>query len=121
MDRTISSDDLAARKEALKAEGVQYLFGAYVDILGVPKSKCVPIDHFEAMVRGSELYTVGALEGMGTLGPNEDECVGFPDLALLTVLPWDKRYAMACADLAWHGQPYSHDSPRGTEAPNGRS
>ena len=31
----------------------------------------------------------GALEGMGKLGPNEDECVSIPDLDSLTVLPWD--------------------------------
>jgi glutamine synthetase len=110
MDTALWGDDPAAWKEGLKVAGVEYLFGAYVDILGVPKSKCVPIDHFEAMMRGSELYTVGALEGMGALGPHEDECVGLPDLASLTVLPWDPRYAIACADLSWHGQPYSHDS-----------
>ena len=56
----------------------EYLFGAYVDMHGVPKSKCVPVGHLEDMAAGSELYTVGALEGMGALGPNEDECVGGP-------------------------------------------
>ena len=90
--------------------GVTTLFGAYVDIHGVPKSKAVPIDHFNDYVRGSELYTVGALEGMGELGPNEDECVGLPDLDGLTVLPWDKRYAVAPADLMFAGAPYDHDS-----------
>ena len=89
---------------------VRYLFGAYVDIHGVPKSKCVPIDHFADYVNGSELYTVGALEGMGSLGPNEDECIGIPDLSSLVVLPWDHRYALSAADLIWHGSPYSHDS-----------
>ena len=102
--------DLASAKAELDAAGVQYLFGAYVDLLGVAKSKCVPIGHFEDMAAGSELYTVGALEGMGPLGPNEDECVGVPDLDSLTILPWDPRYAVAAADLYWHDDPYSHDS-----------
>ena len=62
------------------------------------------------MARGSELYTVGALEGMGELGPNEDECVGIPDLGALTVLPWDRRYAIGPANLFLHDAPYSHDS-----------
>ena len=106
----MSGADLESAKAELAAAGVQYLFGAYVDLLGVPKSKCVPIGHFEAMAAGSELYTVGALEGMGPLGPNEDECVGVPDLDSLTILPWDRRYAVAAADLYWHGAPYSHDS-----------
>jgi len=97
-------------KEQLARQGVRYFFGAYVDIHGVPKSKCVPIEHLEAAQRGSELYTVGALEGMGDLGPHEDECAGVPDLGSVTVLPWDTRYAIAPADLYLHGEPYSHDS-----------
>jgi len=101
--------DLSALKRKLADEGVRYLFGAYTDLHGVPKSKCVPIDHLEDMAAGSELYTVGALDGMGELGPNEDECVGIPDLSALTVLPWDKRYAIAPANLSLHDEPYSHD------------
>ena len=96
----------------LADEGVRYVFGAYVDIHGVPKSKCVPIEHFDDMAAGSELYTVGALEGMGDLGPNEDECVGVPDIDALTVLPWDRRYAIAPANLYLHDEPYSHDFRR---------
>ena len=33
-----------AMKEDLKARGVKYCVGAYVDIHGVPKGKFVPID-----------------------------------------------------------------------------
>ena len=102
--------NLKETKKELVAAGVEYVYGAYVDIHGVPKSKCVPIAHFEDFAKGSELYTVGALEGMGTLGPNEDECVGVPDLSSLTVLPWDRRFAIAAADLNFHDTPYSHDS-----------
>jgi glutamine synthetase len=104
-------EPLAAElREKLRQRGVKYFFGAYVDIHGVPKSKCVPIEHLESALHGSELYTVGALEGMGDLGPNEDECAGIPDLSRVTVLPWDTRYAIAPADLVFHGEPYSHDS-----------
>jgi glutamine synthetase len=95
---------------SLREQGVRYLFGAYVDAHGVPKSKCVPVDFLDHMAGGSELYTVGALEGMGVLGPNEDECSGIPDLDRTVVLPWDRRYAVAPADLEFHGAPYSHDS-----------
>jgi glutamine synthetase len=97
-------------RERLVGEGVKYVFGAYVDTHGVPKSKCVPVEYLESMAAGSELYTVGALEGMGELGPNEDECEGHPDLSAVKVLPWDPRYAIAPADLTFHGEPYSHDS-----------
>jgi glutamine synthetase len=102
--------DVAALREQLERQGVQYVFGAYVDVHGVPKSKCVPLAHLEDMAAGSELYTVGALEGMGELGPNEDECASIPDLDRLTVLPWDPRFAVAPTNLYFHGRPYPHDS-----------
>ncbi len=108
----MASLTVAELKENLKAAGVSYFFGAYVDGLGVPKSKCVPIDHLEKAASGSELYTVGALEAMGPLGPNEDECAGIPDLSTTTILPWDKRYAIAATDLYFKGEPYSHCSRR---------
>jgi glutamine synthetase len=101
--------ELADLEKQLTDQGVRYLFGAYTDVHGVPKSKCVPIEHLADMVAGSELYTVGALEGMGDLGPNEDECVGIPDMDAVTVLPWDRRYAVAPANLFLHEEPYSHD------------
>jgi glutamine synthetase len=99
-------------QQELQAQGVRYVFGAYTDIHGVPKSKCVPVRHLADAAAGSELYTVGALDGMGDLGPNEDECAGVPDLDEITVLPWDRRYAVAPANLYFHGEPYSHDFRR---------
>jgi glutamine synthetase len=47
---------------------------------------------------------------MGELGPNEDECVGLPDIARTVVLPWDTRYALAPTDLSFRDAPYSHCS-----------
>lgn len=102
--------NVADLKKSLAKQGVEYFFGAYVDGLGVPKSKCVPLAHLEDAFAGSELYTVGALEAMGPLGPNEDECAGMPDIDTTVVLPWDKRYALAFTDLTFKGSPYSHCS-----------
>ena len=102
--------DRARLSQELAGRGVEYLFGYYVDIHGVPKAKAVPLDHLDQWANGSELYTVGALEGMGPLGPNEDECVSIPDLTRLVQLPWEPRFAMAPADLYFHDEPYSHDS-----------
>jgi glutamine synthetase len=104
------SVDFPKLRKDLADAGVEVLLGAYVDIHGVPKSKAVPIDKLEQWAKGSELYTVGALEGMGPLGPNEDECVSIPDLGAITQLPWEPRYAVAPADLFFHDKPYTHDS-----------
>src|SRR5215468_344257 len=109
---SIDAPSIEEVRRDLAARGVKYVFGAYTDVHGVPKSKCVPIEHLADAAAGSELYTVGALEGMGELGPHEDECVSIPDLDAITVLPWDRRYAVAPANLYFHSDPYSHDFRR---------
>ena len=40
-----NTDELRQR---LMSEGVKYFFGAYTDVHGVPKAKCVPIAHLAA-------------------------------------------------------------------------
>lgn len=92
-------------KQQLRARGVKYCIGAYVDIHGVPKGKVVPVDHFEHFAGGSELYTGYALDGLGQ-NPNDDEFASVPDLRGLIQLPWNKDIAWFPADLHLHGQPY---------------
>lgn len=97
-------------KRQLEAEGVQYCFASFVDVHGIPKAKCAPIAKFEEMCDGGELYTVGAVEGMGLVGPQEDECVTVPDLDSCIVLPWDKRFAWLMADTYRYGEPWVGDA-----------
>ncbi len=48
-----SPEEIAAIQQSLKAKGVRYCIGAYVDIHGVQKAKVVPIDHLPQMAAGS--------------------------------------------------------------------
>jgi glutamine synthetase len=109
-DFTVDPEKLAGTRQALEAAGVKFCFATYVDIHGVPKAKATPIDAFEKMAHGSELFTVGAMEGMGLVGPHEDECAAVPDLDTMLVCPWDRRHAWFFGDLYYHGVPYPHDS-----------
>jgi glutamine synthetase len=102
--------EVAAVKSRLVEAGVQSCLATFVDIYGIPKAKLTPIDSFEHLCDGSELYTVGAVEGMGLAGPQEDECATVPDLASTTVLPWDKTLAWFSSDLYYHGEPYAGDA-----------
>jgi glutamine synthetase len=103
-------NQIVSLEEKLVSAGVQYCFAAYVDVHGIPKAKCVPMSKFEEMCLGTELYTVGASEGMGLVGPQEDECATVPDLSSCVVFPWDKRYAWMSADTHYHGTPWEGDS-----------
>lgn len=106
----VEPGQLAQTRERLEHSGVEFLLATYVDIHGVPKAKVNPVSALEKMAGGSELFTVGAMEGMGLVGPQEDECAAVPDLDTLTVCPWDQRFAYFFGDLYYHGDVYANDS-----------
>jgi glutamine synthetase len=109
-DFVIDEAKLVATRRRLEAAGVEFCFSTYVDIHGVPKAKTNPLAAFEKMAHGSELFTVGAMEGMGLIGPHEDECAAVPDLNTLIVCPWNKKIGYFFGDLYYHGAPYQNDS-----------
>lgn len=98
-------DKVKQLQAELRAKGVKYCVGAYVDIHGVPKAKVVPLDHLEHMAHGSELYTGYALDGLGQ-APNDDEIASIPDLDHVIQLPWEPKVAWMPADVAFKGKPY---------------
>jgi glutamine synthetase len=98
-------DEFVALQHTLQEQGVRYAMGCYVDIHGVPKGKVVPITHLPDMMRGSELYTGYALDGLGQQ-PNDDELSSIPDPRSLTLLPWQKDVAWMAADNYFNGEPY---------------
>ena len=108
-DFTVDGERVIALKRRLVDAGVRACFATFVDVHGIPKSKATPIDAFEHMCEGSELYTVGAVEGLGLVGPQEDECAAVPDLDTLTILPWERGHAWFHSDLYYHGEPYPGD------------
>jgi glutamine synthetase len=111
MERFVNDANLIVEtKRELIAKGVEYCLATYVDVHGAAKAKTTPISSFEKMVHGSELFTVGAMEGMGLVGPQEDECAAVPDLASMMILPWDKRFAWFASDLHYRGEPYANCS-----------
>jgi glutamine synthetase len=92
-------------RESLEKMGVRYCFSSYVDAHGVMKGKAVPIDHFDRMMRGSELYTGAALDGLGQ-SPDDDELAAHPDPAAIIQLPWRPEVAWAPSFLKYHDEPW---------------
>ena len=98
--------EYAQRREELRERGVRYCLAAYTDVHGVGKAKCVPIDHFAEMMRGSELFTGAALDGLGQ-EPSDDELSVRPDLDHVVQLPWRPDFAWAPGFLHYGGEPWS--------------
>lgn len=106
-NRVLAADrsDYEVKREELKAAGIRYCLAAYTDVHGVGKAKAVPIDHFGSMMRGSELFTGAALDGLGQ-GPADDELSIRPDLNRIVELPWMKGFAWAPGHLYYHQEPW---------------
>ena len=102
---TPSSPSLAEIEQSLHDQGVTYCLSAYVDLHGIPKAKSVPLHHFQRMMRGSELFTGAALDGLGQ-GPQDDELAIHPDPNAITVLPWRPEVAWAPGNLKYHNDPW---------------
>jgi len=100
-----AAPSLGELRRRLQEQGVKYCLASYVDVHGVLKSKAVPISHFERMMRGSELFTGAALDGLGQ-GPHDDELAIHPDPNAVTVLPWRPDVAWAPGNLRYHNQPW---------------
>ncbi|MAS93271.1 MAG: glutamine synthetase [Verrucomicrobiales bacterium] len=107
-DFSVDSKKLSSLEKELKEAGVDFCLSTYVDIHGVPKAKVNPVSCLEKMAKGSELFTLGAMEGMGLVGPQEDEAAAVPDLDTYIQCPWDERIAVFFGDLYYHGLPYPH-------------
>src|SRR5882762_5202166 len=101
-----SEEKIKEVRERLRALGVKYCIGAYVDIHGIPKAKVVPLDHLAQMANGSERYTGYALDGLGQ-APHDDEITSVPDLNHIIQLPWEPKVAWIPADNAFKGEPYA--------------
>ena len=91
--------------QSLMEKGVEYCMPLYVDVHGIAKTKTVPINHFDRMMRGSELFTGAALDGLGQ-GPHDDELAVIPDPDAVMQLPWRPNVAVIPGQLTYHEQPY---------------
>jgi glutamine synthetase len=103
MDQTCNgSQEL---KSTLAKAGVKYALASYVDLHGKAKAKCVPLNHLDAMLAGSERFTGAALDGVPQ-DISDDELVAIPDCASAIQLPWKRELAWFASDLHLKGRPF---------------
>lgn len=89
----------------LSDKGVKHALAGYVDLHGIIKGKFVPVQHLGRMLKGSELFTGAALDGV----PQEisdNEVAAMPDPDSLTVCPWNPQLAWFASDLHLDGVPF---------------
>lgn len=92
-------------KTDLERRGVRYAVAGYVDMHGVTKSKFVPISHLERMMRGSELCTGAALDGVPQ-DVSDEEVSPVPDPDSVMIMPWRPEVAWFASNLFCGGKPF---------------
>jgi len=103
---------VAEAKAKLIEAGVKYVFSVWIDLLGVPKTKPVPISDFEIICAGKgPQFAVHSISFVPELGPSDSDQIPIPDLDTLVICPWDRTCAWMFADLWWEDKPY-HLCPR---------
>lgn len=109
-----SAERIAKVKNELENAGVEYVLSCWIDLLGVPKTKPVPISKFEDLCIGKgPQFAVHSVSMVPELGPADADQIALPDLDSVIICPWDRKYAWVFADLFWQGEPY-YACPRQT-------
>ncbi len=104
---------VAAAHQKMLDGGVKYVLACWIDLLGQPKTKPVPISDFELLCMGKgPQFAVHSVSFVPELGPADADQIVLPDLDTLTICPWDKTCAWMVADLWWQDAPYNL-CPRG--------
>lgn len=99
---------VAEARARLEEAGVKYVFSCWIDLLGVPKTKPIPLEEWEALCRGEgPQFAVHSVSMVPELGPSDPDQIMIPDLDSLVICPWDKRCAWLFADLFFQGVPYA--------------
>lgn len=103
-------DRVAEVKASLEAAGVDFVLSCWVDLLGVPKTKPVPLRELEALCRGKgPEFAAHSVSMVPELGPADPDQVPVPDLDSVMICPWDRRVAWVFGDLYTEGRPYNVD------------
>ena len=95
-------------KAKLEKAGAKYILSCWIDLLGIPKTKPIPISEFELLCAGKgPQFAVHSVSFVPELGPNDSDQIPVPDLDSLMICPWDKTCAWVFSDLWWEGKPYN--------------
>ena len=95
-------------KAMLSEAGVRYVLACWIDLLGVPKTKPVPLSNFEDVCMGKgPQFAVHSVSFVPELTAADSDQIPVPDLDTLVVCPWDRTCAWMVADLWWEDAPYN--------------
>jgi glutamine synthetase len=104
------SDAEAQLRARAESDGVEFFFAMFVDMLGKPCAKMVPIEAFDVLVGGGAGFAGFAAGPMGQ-SPADPDMIAVPDPASYTLAPWQPGLAVLQCDIHVEGEPWPY-APR---------
>jgi glutamine synthetase len=99
---------IQAAQAVLDEAGVKFIFSCWIDLLGNPKTKPVPVSELANICKGKgPQFAVHSVSMVPELGPADPDQIPIPDLDSLIVCPWNNQYAFVFADLYLENAPYN--------------
>jgi glutamine synthetase len=103
-----SEERIKETGEWLVSKGIKSILCCWIDLLGVPKTKPVPISDWHRLCKGKgPQFAVHSVSFVPELGPADPDQIMVPDLDSVMICPWDRSLAWVFADLWWSDKPYN--------------
>lgn len=103
-----SAEQIKQVRASLEEAGVRYILSCWIDLLGIPKTKPVPLSELEGLCNGKgPQFAVHSVSSVPELGPADPDQIPIPDLDSIFICPWDTKYAVVFADLYFEGEAYN--------------
>lgn len=96
-------------KKLLRENDVKFVLAQFVDIHGTAKTKAVPVDHLDDVLKAGAGFAGFAIWGLG-IDPHGPDYMAVGDLDTLSLVPWQPGFARIVCDGHVHGQPWAYDS-----------
>jgi glutamine synthetase len=100
----------AELKDAVAADGVEFLFAMFVDMNGKPCAKMVPVSAIDGLMTDGAGFAGFAAGPMGQV-PSSPDILAMPDLSSYTPAPWRAGLGIIQCDPYVEGEPWAY-APR---------
>jgi glutamine synthetase len=101
--------NLVEAKAFFAKHQVKFVLAQFVDIHGTAKTKAVPVNHFETVLKGGAGFAGFAICGMG-IEPHGPDYMAIGDISTLSLVPWQPGFARVVCNGHTDGNQHAIDS-----------
>ncbi|BBP00977.1 type III glutamate--ammonia ligase [Sulfuriferula nivalis] len=101
--------NLTEAKAFLEDHQIKFVLAQFVDIHGAAKTKAVPVNHFEDILKQGAGFAGFAIWGLG-IEPHGPDYMAVGDISTLSLVPWQPGFARIVCNGHVNKQPYEYDT-----------